>query len=139
MLDTCIFNHIADGIITKDDLPIGDFISTYIQVEEINNTKKKERRLRLLLCFIATAKELVHVETAVFEIARFGMAKFSDGKLYNKLKNELDAKNKSKKNNVQDCQIAETAIKNNLVLYTADKDLKEVAKNNGCEVKFFKA
>jgi len=46
MIDTCIFNRVADQKIKWGDLPKGEYVSTHIQIEEINNIvdKDKERK-----------------------------------------------------------------------------------------------
>ena len=140
ILDTNIFNQLADGIITSEDLPKGcSYVATHVQLDEINNTKDSERRARLLLCFATMRPEIVPTESFVWGVARFGHSKLSDGVLYNKMRLELDSLNGSKSNNVNDALIAEVAIKNNYTLITADSDLAEVVKDNSGQVIYHKS
>jgi predicted nucleic acid-binding protein len=138
MIDTNIFDRIADQKLKAEDLPEGDFVSTVIQLEEINNISDdyKERRFHLIYHFSKQVKDIVPTESAVWGLSRWDEAKAGDGVIFNKIKQELDSKNNSKKNNVQDSLIAETAIKNGFTLVTADKDLGGVAEDNGCMVIF---
>lgn len=54
-----------------------------------------------------------------------------DDNLYTPIKADLDALNKSKRNNVQDALIAETSMKGGYLLVTDDTHLIEVTKRYG--------
>jgi rRNA-processing protein FCF1 len=44
VVDTCVFNWLADSLVRNDELPSdGGFAITHIQVDEINKTKDEER------------------------------------------------------------------------------------------------
>jgi hypothetical protein len=139
VVDTNIFNKLVDGVICAEDLPSdGPYISTHVQIDEINNTKDSERRARLFLMFAEVRPQVVPTESFVWDVSRWDQGKWSDGVLFEKLKQDLDALNKSKANNARDVLIAEVAIVNGFTLLTADSDLSVVVKNHGGQVAFFK-
>lgn len=156
MFDTVVFNRILDGA-----LDIGAFVgkarfyATHIQLDEINETSKPQRRQALLEVFnritgrkvpteslvlgVSRLDEarlgggnIVPTESLVWGVSAWGQAKWGDADgLYTAFKTELDTLNKSKPNNVQDTLIAETAIKNRFDLVTDDVDLCTVTKKFG--------
>jgi predicted nucleic acid-binding protein len=139
VVDTNIFNKLVDGTINVADLPSdGPFVATHVQIDEINNTKDSERRVRLSLVFAEVRPNIVPTESFVVGVSRLGHGKLSDGVLFKKLKQELDALNKSKSNNVQDVLITEVAIVNGFTLLTTDRDLAEVVEKQGGKVVHFK-
>lgn len=68
-------------------------------------------------------------ESSVFGVGRYGVGKYGGGNLLKKIWENLDKKNKKKKNNSKDALIAETAIINGLILVTHDSDLYSVVTN----------
>lgn len=139
VVDTVIFNKLVDGTINVADLPSdGAFVATHVQIDEINNTGDSERRARLFLMFAEMRPKIVPTESFLFDVSRFDNAKISDGVLFEKLKKELDALNKSKSNNIQDILIAEVAIANGFTLLTLDQHLAEVVEKQGGKVFHFK-
>jgi rRNA-processing protein FCF1 len=138
VVDTNIFNKLVDGSLRPEDLPHGaEFVATHVQVDELNNTSNNERRARLFLKFAELALQLVPTESAVWDTSRWDHAKWGDGVTYQALKNELDAVNGGKVNNVSDALIAEVAMVNKFVLLTSDYHLAEVAKKHGANVVYF--
>lgn len=138
VVDTCIINKLIDGKIKLNELPSNSsFFASHIQIDEINKTQDSERRAQLFLRFAEVSPKIIPTESLVWDVSRWDQAKFSDGVLYNSLKQSLDALNKSKPSNVNDALIAETAIVNEYTLLTSDKDLTKVAKNLGCKVVYF--
>lgn len=139
VVDTNIFNKLVDGTINVGDLPSdGPFIATHIQIDELNNTKDSERRARLFLMFAEVRPEIVPTESFVWDVSRWDHGKWSDGVLFERLKQDLDALNKSKSNNAQDVLIAEVAIVNSFTLLTSDQHLAQVVKDLGGKVVHFK-
>ena len=137
VLDTCIFNKLADGVIEKCDLPTdGVFVATHIQLDELNNTRNVDRRAKLLLCFTTIRPEMEPTETYVVGTGRVGSFKIGDGTL-DKICSELDSLNNSKSNNVMDALCAEVALKNGHTLVTTDFDLKQAAEACGCVVLYY--
>ena len=57
-----------------------------------------------------------------------------DGRIFCRLKSDLDLLNYGKSNNSEDALIAEVAIVNGHTLITADEDLRTVAEQHGCNV-----
>ena len=97
VLDTCIFNKLADGLIALSDLPNdGQLVATHIQIDELNNTGGQERRAKLLLHFVAARPEMAPTESFVVGTSRLGHAKLGDGVTLDQIKSELDALNNSK-------------------------------------------
>jgi hypothetical protein len=140
VVDTCVFNWLADSVIQRSALPSGDgFAITHIQVDEINKTKDEERRARLLLVQASLHCKLLPTETLVMDISRLDHAKLGDGKLFTSLKLELDALNGGKKSNIRDALIAEAAIANGYTLLTADSDLKSAAEKHSGKVIFYQS
>ena len=138
IVDTCVFNWLADSLITRNALPSdGGFAITHIQVDEINSTKDDERRARLLLMQASLRCELLPTQTFVLDISRLDHAKLGDGRLFSSLKAQLDALNGTKKSNGRDALIAEAAIANEYTLLTADEDLRSTTEGHGGKVMFF--
>ena len=133
MFDTNIFNKILNDEIDLSKLPRKfNYYVTYIQQDELNATKDRQRKKGLLKIFKKLKKEDLPTESLVLDVSRLDYAKLSDGKLYNKLLlklKELDKKNGKKKtwkNQVGDVLVAETCIKNDLILVSEDKILRKV-------------
>jgi len=139
IVDPCILNNFLDGSLRIETLPRdGDYVASHIQVDEINNTKYAERRAKLLLLFTETVKEILPTESAIAGIYRAGYCKAGDGIICSKIKNDLDLMNGGKENNMRDALIVEISINNRFTLLTADFDLQEVAKRNGCNMIYWK-
>ena len=138
MVDTNVINWVVDGKIDRAALP-GDvqFVATHIQIDEINRTSDEDRRARLFLVLTSTIRKLLPTESAVMDISRFDWCKMGDGVIYASIKNELDAKNGGRRNNIHDALISEAAIVNGFTLLTADLDLAEAAKNHKGTVRHF--
>ena len=137
VVDTNIFNRLADGTISQPDLPQNsEFIATHIQLDEINHTQDAERRARLLLVFAKMAPSIVPTETWVLGKSRLGEFKLGEGHQYSDIKAKLDSKNANRINNVDDALIAEVAINNGYGLITSDNDLASVARDKGIHVIF---
>ena len=138
VVDTNIFNKLVDGIINVNDLPADSpFVATHIQIDEINNTKDSERRVRLFLMFAEVRPEIVPTESFVWDVSRWDHGKWSDGVLFDKLKRDLDSLNKSKSNNTQDVLIAEVVIVNGFILLTSDRHLAQIVEKHGGKVVHF--
>ena len=131
VVDTNVINWLVDGKIDRAALPSdGEFVATHIQIDEINRTSDEERRARLFLILTSTIRELLPTESAVTDVSRFDWCKLGDGVIYTSIKNELDAKNGGRRNNIHDALIAEVVIVNGYTLLTADADLVAAARNH---------
>jgi len=138
VVDTNIINWLVDGRLQLNDLPRDEaFTATHVQRDELMKTKDEQRRAQLLTKFESTVQVEMPTESVVLDISRVGLAKLSDGRLYDSLRNGLDALNGGKSNNGYDALIAEVAIENSWVLLTADSDLAKVAEQHGCKVRHY--
>jgi hypothetical protein len=139
VVDTSVFNWLADSRTKLADLPKdGGFAITHIQLDEINNTRDDERRVRLLIMQSLLRCELIPTHTFVLDVSRLDHAGLGNGDLFSSLRNELDALNGGKANNVRDALIGEAAIANKLTLLTADADLGTVVEKYGGAVVAFR-
>lgn len=135
MFDTNIFNEILDQEIDITSITNASLYVTHIQLNEIQSTKREERRNQLLQTFHEVDKEAIATESAVWDVSEWGNAKWgSENNLYQPILKRLGELNKKKKNNTQDALIAETAIVNNQILVTNDKDLQDVISEFGGKV-----
>lgn len=115
----------------------GKFVSTQIQIDEINRTSDEERRARLFLTLASSLSGLLQTETTVTGVSRFNFSKLGNGMIYTSIKNQLDAMNGGNPSNIRDALIAEVSIVNSHTLLTADRDLAKVAKDHGGMVRLF--
>jgi len=80
VVDTCVFNWLVDGRITKSDLPMGaELIATHIQIDEINKTSDSERRAQLFLMFAKLAPEIQPTTSGIWDVSRWDEFKWDDG------------------------------------------------------------
>lgn len=141
LLDTNIFNQLVDETISFAELPKdGPLLATYLQIQEIGNTKRHERREELLSKFQEINPQTVPVETSLWGVTPWGEGKYGGhSALYKELLVELDGKNNAKKNNYADVLIAEVTIVNGYTLITADQDLADLVEGRGGKLKRFSA
>lgn len=141
MFDTNIFNKILDGKIDASFFKAkGKFYVTHIQSDEINNTPNEKRKQELLDIFSEIEQERIPTESFVLDYSRLNGGKLGNGTIYQIILDELNKKNPVRKaSNIRDALIAETCIRNNLILVTDDRELSgsiqqysmEVMKLNG--------
>lgn len=167
MFDINIFNAILDNKISLNKIPSKfNYYVTHIQGDEIKAINKPEnlsRKKELFEIFKNLKKEEKPTETfflgtsslgkaklsekptesAVWDISKWDKAKWGEGDLYNNLLlrlQELDrksSKKKSERNQIRDVLIAETCIKNLLILITNDENLRNVTREfNGQAIIF---
>jgi predicted nucleic acid-binding protein len=135
ILDTCIFNRLADGKIELCDISADAiFYATHVQRCELLATTLECRREELIATFNAVDPSILPTESFCFDVSHFDSARWSDGELFNHLKACLDDK-KQKESNTQDALIAEVAIVQELTLITSDQNLAEIAKMHGANVR----
>lgn len=153
MFDTNIFRHILDNSINVSILKIkGDCYVTHIQLDELAATRDENLKNKLLKIFeqVVTSEVLtesmvwdvskwnkgkwsgdhVPTESFVLGVSRLNQSKLGNGGIYDQIKDELETL-RSKKNNIQDSLIAETAMKNGYILVTDDKNLLTVINKIG--------
>ena len=135
MFDTNIFNEILDQKIDVSSITNASLYVTHIQLNEIQATKREERRNQLLQTFHEVDKEAIATESAAWDVSEWDNSKWgSEKSLCQPIAKRLGELNKKKKNNTQDALIAETAIVNNQILVTNDKDLQDVISEFGGKV-----
>jgi hypothetical protein len=128
MLDTKAFNGLVDGGISPELRgATARLYATHIQLDELNNTCSVDRRAVLLHMFEAIGPKQIPTETALWDVSKWGEAKWSVGGDYDRIFARLDAL-KRKPNNQHDALIAETAIKNDLTLVTNDRHMAQVCR-----------
>ena len=75
MFDTNIFNEILDQEIDVTPITNALFYVTHIQLNEIQATKREERRNQLLQIFHEVNKKAISTESAVWDVSEYGNAK----------------------------------------------------------------
>ena len=133
MLDTNIFNRLAEGALFMGDLPInGEFFATSIQIQELNATKDHAYRAILIAKFTEMGPKLDRVKTTLWGYASWSEGSWGGvGDYFRKIKDEMDMLNKNKASNSADALIGEVSISNHHTLITTDKHLAEVVEKHG--------
>jgi predicted nucleic acid-binding protein len=129
MFDTNIFNSILDGEIEIELFNRFKLYVTHIQSDELTNTRNIQRREKLTEIFQKIPQEKMPTESGAWNISSWDDFKWSDPNdhLREEILAEMDSR-KKKQNNQQDSLIAETALKNNLILVTNDGILMDTMK-----------
>ncbi len=139
MFDTNIFNRILDGKIKPDSLPKNlKYYVTHVQKDEIEKTPDINRRQKLLEIFKVINQKKIPTETTLYGFSPWGESKYGAyGGLYDKVLARIqeldkeDRKRKTQENQIRDALIAETCIKNQLVLVSDDKNLRKAVQEFG--------
>ena len=141
LLDTNIFNQLVDGRISFSEIPNdAPLLATYLQFQEIGNTKRPERREVLQRKFQEVNPQTVPVETSLWGVTPYGQGKYGGGsELFKALLVALDSKNNGKKNNYADALIAEVTIVNSYTLITSDQYLADLVVSKSGKLKRFAA
>ncbi|MDD5701298.1 MAG: hypothetical protein PHU23_04520 [Dehalococcoidales bacterium] len=132
LLDTNIFNHLVEGKIKLDDLPLDyPIFVTHIQQTEFMQFPHCEKRSQLLKLLKVLPDHQANLQTLLADISCAGDA-CGNGKIYDQILLRLNKIEKRKSNaNVHDALIGETSIINRLVLITNDKDFAQAVKSLG--------
>ena len=132
MLDTNIFNAIKDGDIDIEAIFSGlPIFVTHVQLDEIRATRNEVRRAQLEDVVREVPHQELQTTSIVWGVSRWDRARWSNGVLFQELRERLDALNSGKGNNSKDILIAETAIQGGLTLVTNDRDLTRVTAEFG--------
>ena len=133
ILDTNIFNRILDAGIESFALGNGvEVYITHVQKNELAATKTPERRSRLLEVLHTIDPAQIPTESAIWDVSEWDNAKWpKDDGLFDTILDTLDSRNDRKCNNKQDVLIAETAIRNGLILVTEDRKLAQIVSELG--------
>lgn len=117
MFDSNVFDDLIDGKLDISGLPTGIRIFiTHIQSDELNRCPESERRQKLQGAVVEVSEAELPTESFVLGVSRLNSARLSDGGLFEELRG-------SSLKNTNDALIAETAIKEGLILVTNDKEL----------------
>lgn len=122
IFDTNIFDDMVDWKLELSDIvncKKVEIYVTHIQIDEINKCSDVDRRARLNIFMVKIRPILISTSSAAYDISRYDESKFGDGIIFNKIK-------KGNINQVEDALIGETAIKEEIVLVTNDKRLKNI-------------
>ena len=162
MLDTNAYNQLLDNDISVDDLK-GEFFTTHIPEDELNNTRVEDRRKKLNAKFKEIHQKELPTESAVWDTSkwnkakwtdsdtptesfvlgtsRLGGAKLGDGVSYDKILEFLEKIKPNDRGNIKDALIGETASKQDMILVTDDYGLFYAVTNKGinCKVMNFHA
>jgi hypothetical protein len=135
MVDTNIINWLVDGSLSTENFsPDAAFVATHIQHDELSKTRDSKRRQKLIDRFNTFVDSTLPTESTILGISKLNSCKIGDGRIFSRLKSDLDLLNDGKCNNSEDALIAEVAIVNGHTLITADEDLRTVAEQHGCNV-----
>jgi predicted nucleic acid-binding protein len=136
MLDTTVFNDLLDGKLSFEFLANHRLLVTGIQADELHRTSDPKRRAKLFATYEVVNPSKVLAASFALDIEGAGLdqAYWNDGsgkfeKMLYRLR-ELDS-GKSNLNQLRDILIAETAIKNNAILITRDRNLRQVVSEFG--------
>lgn len=141
MLDTNIINALLDGQIELEALSKHNAFITAVQIAELKDTKRTERR-DALLGMVKRVNPAVKQAAAVWGDAKWGQALWaSDDSQIPAIQSriqELDAAAKkiprNEFNQSRDARIVDAAIRNKLILVTRDSTLATAAQEFGCAV-----
>lgn len=128
VLDTNVFGDVIEEDIDMELFEESDaqFLVTHIQEDELKDAGDDALRKKLMEVFEQVADEKTATESFALGISRLGEAKISSKGVGEEIRDELG---KDSPNNAKDALIAETAIKNDVTLVTADKNLHGVVEN----------
>ena len=136
IFDTNISDKIVDGQIKLEEINLKKrqksfkYFATHLQIDEISKCKDTDRRIKLIETFNKIEQDKIPTESFVLGYSRLGMAKLGNGLMLEELK-------QGNFKNTEDALIGEVAIKQNLVLVSEDKQLRnKVIKKGGVSISF---
>jgi hypothetical protein len=131
MLDTTEFNAVAKAELPLSSLAGRRLFATHVQLDELENTPGEELRARLRAAFEEIAAENL-TRQVLFGMSVSDQACYAaeDG-IFQKMLARLEKLDGKKLHQLRDILIAETAIKNRLVLVSGDRNLRSVTTEYG--------
>ena len=123
MLDTSAIGQIEAGDVSMDLLRTStdQFYITHIQEDELAQAGDYAEPLLEVVETVAATE--VSTESMMWSISKWGASKWGSGK---HLKTILEHMNEDDGNEAKDALIAETAICNNYILVTHDRELRDI-------------
>ena len=124
MLDTNIFNRLADGEIDLEAFAGFRMFATHVQLNELSVAKLNDRTAALLEAFKQIGPEVIVTSSADWDVSEWDKANWTpeDG-VFQKIKNrivELDAKAGKKRHSLvnpqRDALYLDTAIRSRLIV-----------------------
>lgn len=140
MLDTNLFNALADGEIQLPSFAGRLLFATHLQCDELDKTANEARRAKLREAFRKIEPDELITSGAMWDVSRWDQATWSqDDDLLERMRallRELDKKDRKKRkdedyNQACDVLSAATAIKNGLTFVTDDENLRMVVHRFG--------
>ncbi len=136
MLDTNVFNDVVDGKLLLEEFKDRKLFATHVQMDELQQTSCDARKRELLAVFNYIDAATINTESAVSDVSKWDQSKWSDPTgnfipMLNRLRELAKAGASRIPNQSRDILIAETAIKNGLILVSGDRDLRVVTKEFG--------
>jgi len=133
MLDTNVFNRVADGLLSLSAFDGYTIFATHVQLDELRNTAKNDRRVALLACFREINALHIPTESMVWDVSAWDECKWTSDDLCERIFAEIrkvERPSKSDDNCWRDALIADTAIKCFHALITDDGNLRKIVKRN---------
>jgi predicted nucleic acid-binding protein len=139
MLDTNVFNRLADEQVSLDAFRGLRLVATHVQVDELKATKCPARAAELLRNFETLVQEMRNTASAFWDVSQWDQSNWSGEddvveKMLARLK-QLDAetskKHRDPKNPIRDILIADTAIKLKATLISDDENLRRLVHEFG--------
>jgi hypothetical protein len=131
MLDTTEFNAVAKGHVPISEFAGRRLFATHVQLDELDQTPCEQLRAELRASFEEIAAVSLPTESAVFDVSRWDQAKWpANDSVFKNMFASLEARDKTSEkrhlNRLRDIVIAETAIRNGLILVSRDANLRAV-------------
>jgi len=139
ILDTNVFNRLADGKVSFDAFRGLRLAATHVQLDELRATKNPTRAAKLLSIFEKIDPRLDPTASAVWDVSKWDQSSWSaeDGVVEQMLQRltQLDAeegkKHRDQKNRIRDVLIGHTAINVNATLISDDDGLRQLVSEFG--------
>ena len=142
ILDTDIFSSILDDIVNLPAITRNNaiFYSTQVQHDEIKRVRDNDKRDELLSIFRVIKNIRLPVDSETFidtgelfvlGISKISLAQINRGPTFDRLFRALNqTRPTNMMDNKKDALIAETALRNSLILITDDYILREICEDN---------
>ena len=138
ILDTNVFNRLADGKASFDAFRGLSLAATHVQLDELSATKKPERAEELLRAFEKIDPKMDKTASAFPDVSNWDQSSFSDDGVAQNMLARLHQLNaaagkthRDPKNPIRDVLIAHTAININATLISDDPQLRQLVSEFG--------
>jgi len=137
MLDTNVINRIADGRMNLSALSAFDLMLTHVQFDEIGATRESQRLFQLVQACQKIEVDKFPTTSSVWDISAWDNAAWGIDDFFEKILSivtELDAKQRKRlrdENRKRDALIGATAIVEQCILISGDRNLLEAVRRCG--------